>query len=171
MNELNATVGVFETHDAAVEAVKRLNEAGFPMKCVSIIGKELQQVEDIKGYYSWKDPAKSGAGIGAFWGALFGVMVGVGFLAMPGVGGIFVAGSLAATLLGGVEGALFGTAAGGLFGALMGLGIGKDKILKYKENLKAGKFLVVAHGPLDEVEKARKLLNEASGATDVSLHT
>ena len=169
MEQLNATVGIYDTHEQAQEAVQALSREGFPMDHVSIIGKELEAEEKVNGYYTWKDPAKSGAGIGAFWGALFGIMVGVGFFSLPGVGGIFVAGSLASALLGGMEGALFGTMAGGLFGALAGLGIGKDKVLKYHEILKAGKYLVVAHGTKEEVERAKQIL-AGTQASKVDVH-
>ena len=158
MRERNATVGVYESHDAAVEAVKALTKGGFPMRKVSIIGKELEKIEDVQGYYTWKDPAKSGAGIGGFWGGLFGILVGVGFVVLPGVGGVFVAGSLA-----------LGSAAGGLFGALLGLGIGKDQLLKYQQSLQAGRFLVVAHGTAEEVSRAAEIL-EGGEAVSVETH-
>lgn len=170
MQERNATVGTYNDHAAAAEAVKKLNENGFPMTKVSIIGKELQRIEDVEGYYTWKDPAKMGAGIGGFWGSIFGIMVGIGFIAMPGVGGVFVAGSLAATLLAGVEGAALGSIGGGLFGALLGMGIGKEKVLKYHQSLQAGKYLVVAHGSEEEVKKAQEILG-ASDIGDVEVHT
>lgn len=169
MKELNATVGVYDAHDVAVKAVKELNKSGFPMEKVSIIGKELEKVEDVQGYYSWKDPAKVGVGIGAFWGSIFGLLVGVGFVALPGIGGVFVAGSLAAVVIGGLEGAAVGSVGGGLFGALLGLGIGKDKVLKYKQNLEAGKYLVIAHGSEKEVDKARYIL-ESTGAGSLEVH-
>ncbi|WP_027183930.1 general stress protein [Desulfovibrio inopinatus] len=170
MEQANATVGVYGSHDLAAEAVRSLASQGFSMNKVSIVGRELEDVEDIKGYYTWKDPAKSGAGIGGFWGSLFGILVGVGFLVVPGVGGVFVAGSLAAVLLGGVEGAVLGAAGGGLFGALMGLGIGKNKVLKYQESIKAGKYIVVAHGNVDEVKKAREILNDTENQ-ELETHT
>jgi hypothetical protein len=86
MKDLNATVGIYDSHELAAEAVRVLNKGGFPMNKVSVVGRELERIEDVKGYYTWKDPAKRGAGIGAFWGSLFGVFVGVGFLALPGIG-------------------------------------------------------------------------------------
>ena len=169
MKELNATVGVYDAHNAAAKAVKELNKGGFPMKKVSIIGKELEKVEDVQGYYTWKDPAKVGAGIGAFWGSIFGILVGVGFVVLPGIGGVFIAGSLAALVLGGLEGAAVGSVGGGLFGALLGLGIGKDKVLKYRQNLEAGKYLVIAHGTTEEVNKAKEILKGTSANT-VEVH-
>jgi hypothetical protein len=161
MSEINSTVGEYESHDAAVEAVKRLNKGGYPMNKVSIIGKELERIEDIKGYYTCTDAAKTGAGIASFWGALFGILVGVGFIVVPGIGGVFVAGSLAATLLGGIEGAALGALGGSIFGGLLGLGVGRDKMLKYQESLKAGKYLVIAHGTKVEAKRAHEILTGA----------
>ncbi len=56
-----------------------------------------------------------------------------------------------------------------MFGALLGLGIGKDKVLKYQQNLEAGKYLVVAHGSKEEVNKAREIL-EGINARNVEVH-
>jgi hypothetical protein len=96
-------------------------------------------------------------------------MVGVGFVMLPGIGGVFIAGSLAAIVLGGLEGVAVGSIGGGFFGALLGLGIGKDKILKYQQNLEAGKYLVVAHGTANEVKKAKEIL-EGTDASHIEVH-
>lgn len=60
MKELNATVGVYDTHDIAVKAMKELNKSGFTMRKVSIIGKELEKVEDVQGSIHGKTRQKSG---------------------------------------------------------------------------------------------------------------
>jgi hypothetical protein len=82
---------------------------------------------------------------------------------------VFIAGSLAAVVLGGLEGAAVGSVGGGLLGALLGLGIGKDKVIKYQQNLEAGKYLVVAHGKTEEVNKAKEIL-EGTKASHVEVH-
>ena len=45
-----------------------------------------------------------------------------------------------------------------MFGWLASIGISKEHILKYEEIVKAGKYLVVAHGAPADVEKAKALL-------------
>ena len=75
-------------------------------------------------------------------------------------------GPLAAALLGGVEGALGGAAMGGLTGALVGLGVSKDKAIRYESEVNTGKFLVTLEGDSAQVERAKVLLaaGQAEGA-------
>src|SRR5262249_12791338 len=110
------------------------------------------------GFVTSCDVAKSSAQTGAWVGGIFGLLTGAAFLWVPGVGPLVVAGSLASVLLGGLEGAVAGAAASGLLGWLLSLGISKQHILKYEQHVQAGKYLVVAHGSADEVEKGRKIL-------------
>jgi hypothetical protein len=85
------------------------------------------------------------------------------------VGPLIVAGSLASMVLGGVEGAVAGAAFAGLLGWLAALGISKQHILKYEEYVKAGKYLVVAHGTPQDVAKAQKVL-AGTGASELTVH-
>ena len=103
-------------------------------------------------------------------GGIFGLLVGSAFLWVPGLGPIIIAGSLAAALAGGAEGALVGAAAGGILSGLAAWGVSKQHILKYEESVKAGKYLVVAHGSAAEVAKAQPVL-QGSGAAELNAHT
>jgi hypothetical protein len=49
---------------------------------------------------------------------------------------------------------LAGTAFGGLTGALVGLGVSKDKAIRYESQVKAGKFLVTLQGDGAQIERA-----------------
>src|SRR5262249_45999494 len=139
-------------------AVRGLGDGGFPIEQVSIIARHLEDDRRVHGYVTSCDVAKSSAVTGAWVGGIFGLLAGAAFLWLPGVGSLVVGGSLAAVLLGGVEGAVAGAALSGVLGWLLGLGISREKILKYEEAVKAGKFLVVAHGPAEQVERAREIL-------------
>jgi hypothetical protein len=57
----------------------------------------------------------------------------------------------------------------GVFGWLASLGISKQHILKYEESVRAGKYLVIAHGTPQEAEKARGIL-AGTGPTELNLH-
>jgi hypothetical protein len=51
--------------------------------------------------------------------------------------------------------------AGGLVGALVGLGIPKEQALKYETEIKAGKFMVIASGTDEEIDRAQQILKNA----------
>jgi uncharacterized membrane protein len=151
-------IAVYPDHASAEEAVRRLLKEGFDMKDVSIVGRDFQVTEEPIGFVSAGDFAVAGAGTGAAFGGLFGLLLGAAFLVLPGVGPVIIAGPLSAALLGGLEGAIAGAALGALTGALVGWGVPKDQALKYEAQVKAGKFLVIARGTHEKIERARTLL-------------
>jgi len=169
MTQESSVVGVYPHLDVAEEAVRQLGQGGFPIQHVSVIAKDLGSEKKIHGYVTSCDVAKSSARGGAWVGGIFGLLVGAAFLWVPGVGPLVVAGSLTSALLGGLEGAVAGAAVSGVLGWLVSLGISKQHILKYEESVKAGKYLVIAHGSADEVKKARQIL-EGTRPMELNLH-
>lgn len=161
----SSVVAVYPDHESAERAVRRLHEQGFAMSDLSIVGRDFQVSEAPIGFVSTGDYASAGAGTGAWVGGLFGLLVGAAFLILPGLGPVIVAGPLSAALLGGVEGALAGAAIGALGGALVGWGVPKEQALKFETQVKAGKFLVVARGGSELINRAKSLL-----APDVPEH-
>ena len=96
----------------------------------------------------------------SFWLSIFFI---------PGVGPIVVGGPLVSWIIGALEGALVVGGMSALGAALYSIGIPKDSILKYETSLKANKFILVAHGTKDEVERAQKIL-ETTKATESTIH-
>ncbi len=160
--------GDFRTHDLAETAVRALGEAGVFLKDVSIVAQNLQTTEQVQGFITTGDVAKSGAGVGAWWGGLFGILVGAAFLWIPGVGPLVVAGPLATSFLGMLEGAALGSASGGLVGALLGFGLSRDRALKYESVVRAGHYLVLVHADEAHSGTARQVL-EGHGAVNVEV--
>jgi hypothetical protein len=161
-----ATVlAVYPDHASAEDTVRRLQKAGVAMENLSIIGKDFQAVEQPVGFVTTGTVAGGGAKVGAWTGGIFGLLVGAAFLILPGVGPVVIAGPLAATLLGGIEGALAGAAFGGLTGALVGLGLPKDKAIRYESQVKAGKFLVTLRGDAQQIERAKSLFTAGKAET------
>ena len=169
MSQQSSVVGVYEKLSAAEAAVKKLDEGKFPIQQISVVAKDIQDEKKVHGYVTACDVSKSGAKTGAWMGGLFGALVGAAFIWVPGVGLAVVAGSLSAALLGGVEGALAGSAMGGILSGLAAWGISKQHILKYEESVKAGSYLLVAHGSPDEVALAQNLLR-GTGAVELNAH-
>ena len=100
----------------------------------------------------------SWGGTGAFWGGLWGVFFGGIMLTVPVVGPVIILGHFAAMVFGALEGAVVVGSLGALGGALSSLGIPKDTVIQYEEALKSDGFLIVAHGPADEMVRAKSIL-------------
>src|SRR5947209_2743301 len=152
----HSVIVTYATMEAAESAIRALDRGGFPVKQVSVIGQDLQSERDVHGFVTSGDVAKSGAGVGSWVGGLFGLLVGAAVLFVPGFGPLIVVGPAAAWLLGGIEGAIVGGAGGGILGGLVGIGVSREHVVKYEEEVKAGKYLVVAHGSADELARAQR---------------
>jgi hypothetical protein len=76
---------------------------------------------------------------------------------------------LVAWIIGALEGAVIFGGLSAIGAALYSIGIPKDSVLKYEKSLKSNKFLVVAHGTIDEVERAREILS-STHSTETNIH-
>jgi hypothetical protein len=71
------TIASFDTYDEAQALVDRLADDGFPVEHLTIVGRDVQLVEQVTGHLNaWKAAlygAASGAALGALFGWLFGI--------------------------------------------------------------------------------------------------
>jgi hypothetical protein len=168
MSDKNAVVAVYETHIQAEAALKELQRSGFDMKKLSIVGKDYHTEETVVGYYNTGDRMKRWGKTGAFWGGFWGLLFGSAFFMIPGLGPVLVAGPLVAWIIGALEGAVVVGGLSAVGAGLYSIGIPKDSIVQYEEALKSDKFLLLAHGTLEEVEKARGIM--AAKASQITIH-
>jgi hypothetical protein len=90
-------------------------------------------------------------------------------LTVPILGPVMVLGHLAGIVFAGIEGAVVIGGLSALGAALYGIGIPKDSVIQYEEALKTDAFLVVAHGPAEEMDRAKAVL-AASSPTRLDKH-
>jgi uncharacterized membrane protein len=168
MADTNAVVAVFDSHSAAEESVKELEKAGFDMKKLSVVGRDYHTEEHVVGYYNTGERMRHWGKMGAFWGGLWGLLFGAAFFWVPGIGPVLVGGPLVAWIIAGLEGALFVGGLTAIGAGLYSLGIPKDSIVEYESAVKAGNYVVVAHGTAEEIERAKSILTTAkpSGLTE-----
>jgi hypothetical protein len=171
MDDTNAVVAVFDTHPEADEAVKELQRSGFDMKKLSVVGKDYHTEENVVGYYNAGDRMKHWGKFGAFWGGLWGLLFGAAFFWVPGIGPVLIGGPLVAWIVAALEGAVVVGGLSAIGAGLFSLGIPKDSIVIYESAVKAGKYVVVAHGTAQDVAKARDIMStlKPSGLTDHTL--
>ena len=151
-------MAIFADHPDADAAVKKLADAGFQMKQLSVVGKGFHTEEHAVGFYNMGDRVRFWGSRGAFWGGLWGLFFGGLFLTIPVVGHVVVLGYLAAAALSAVEGAVVMGGLSAVGAALANIGVPKDSIVQYETAIKTDGFLVMAHGTADEVSRAKAIL-------------
>ena len=119
-------------------AIKELKHPHDHMEYISVIGKVADH--EVREF----------TGSSTFLSHIYAIKT--DYLSIPEVGNIFVAGPLSSLLLEKIDGKALGSLEGGLIGILTGYGVAHKKSLKYLEDLKQGKFIVVARGYWQEEE-------------------
>lgn len=158
MTKNNAIVAVFNDHRAAEDAVRRLAEGGLDIKNFSIVGKGYHSEEKIVGFYNAEDRIMFWGKNGAMWGGLWGLFFGGILMTIPVVGSVVVLGHLAAMVFAAIEGAVVVGGLSAVGAAIFSIGIPKNSVIEYEAALKTDALLVVAHGPVDEMERAKTIL-------------
>jgi hypothetical protein len=169
IKKTNAMVAVYKTHIEAEDGIKELQKAGFAMKKLSIVGKDYHSEEQVLGYYNTGKRMMYWGKLGAFWGGIWGLLFGSALFMIPGVGPILVAGPLVTWLVAALESAVVVGGLSALGAGLYSIGIPKDSVVKYETALKAGKYVIVAHGTAEEVANAKKII-ENTKAIESEVH-
>lgn len=173
MQQHDALVAIYATHDGAEAAIRMVADNGLDMKHFSVIGRGYHADEPVVGFYGVGDRIKFWGSRGAYWGGLWGLLFGGLMMTIPVVGPVVILGSVASlvftALTGPADGAMLMGGLGPLGAALVSIDIPHHSVLQYEAALKADNFLIIAHGPRAEVERARILL-AASGPTQLDVH-
>lgn len=133
------------------------------------MGKDYHTEKHVVGYYNAGDRMKYWDKLGAFWGGIWAMLFGSAFFWVPGVGPLLVGGPLVSWMLGALESAAIAGGLSALGAGLYSIGIPKDSIIEYETALKADKFLVIAHGTQDEVNRAHDIIKNTE-VVDVTVH-
>jgi len=164
MNPKQSAIGIFHDHAAAESAVQRLAASGIPLKNLSVVGQGYHTEDTAFGFYNIADRIRFWGTRGAFWGGLWGLLFGGVILAVPVVGHVVVLGFLATAVVSALEGAVVVGGLSAVSAALYSLGIPEDSIVTYETEIKADKFLVLAHGSPEDILRAGAILRELGAA-------
>ena len=107
---------------------------------------------------------KSWGKLGAFWGGIWGLLFGSAYFLIPGVGPLLAAGPVVLWIVAALENAAVVGGMGVLGGALFSIGIPENTIIKYEDQFKAGKFLVIGSDTPANLDKARATLEATQNA-------
>jgi hypothetical protein len=165
----NSAVGLFSNHQDAESAVKELQKCGYDMKKLSVVGKDYHSEENVIGYYNTGDRMATWGKFGLFWGWIWGLLFGSAFFLIPGIGPVMVGGPLVSYIIGALEISVITGGLTALGGALASIGIPNDSVIRYETALKADKFILIVHGTMQEVAKAKDILLQNS-AEEANVH-
>src|ERR1700691_2327680 len=165
MTDPNAVIAVYDNHSAAEEAVKELQKSGFDMKKLWVVGRDYHTDEQVVGYCNAGDRMKYWGKWGAFWGGFWGLLFGAAFFWVPAIGPVLIGGPFAAWIVDALEDAVVVGGLSAIGAGLYSIGIPKDSIVTYESALKAGQYVVVAHGTSAEAAKARNILSTLKPAS------
>ena len=154
---MKSVVGVYESHDNAVDAVKQLQSAGFNTNQVSLLGKAdiINNHIHVKSKHT-AESAEVSMGVAA--GAVLGILTGVGIFAIPGLGFLYGAGALVGAFAG-VDAGLLG---GGLLAIFTSMGMNKVIATRYEKHLNEGKYIVFVQGSEADLKKAQDVLHTSN---------
>ena len=154
----NATVAVLDSHRQVEERVQRLRQSGFDLGKLSVVAMDRRAGEQVVAHYGTNGHARYWGESGPFWNGMWTSLSGWACLVVPDAGPILVAGPLGGWIVAALENqAVFGGLSA-LGAALYGLGIPKDAVLRCEAAVQMDKLLLIAHGAVDEVGKARAIL-------------
>src|SRR5277367_4691519 len=158
MTDTNAVIAAYNSHSVAEDAVKELQKSGFDMKKLSVVRRDYHTDEQVVGYYNAGGRMKYWGKWGGFWGGFWGLLFGAAFFWVPAIGPVLIGGPLAAWIVAGLENAVVVGGLSAIGAGLYSVGIPKDSIVTYESAIKAGQYLVVAHGTSAETANARNIL-------------
>jgi hypothetical protein len=154
----NATVAVLDSPRQVDERVQQLRQSGFDLGKLSVVALDRHAREQVVAHYGAGGQAKYLGESGPFWTGLWSSLSGWACLVMPGTGQILVAGPLGGWIVTALENELVFGGMSALGAALYGLGIPQGAVLRCEAAVQMDKLLLVAHGAVGEVGKAREIL-------------
>lgn len=170
MVEQHAVVGVFTTHLEAESSIRGLKQAGFDMKKLSVLGKDIRTADHVIGFYLAEGRMKFWGKLGAFWGGLWGLLFGSALFMVTGLGPLVVFGPMVGQMVGALEGARVAGGRSVLTASLDGLGIPKTSCEEYETAIMLNQFLVIALATGDEAATMVQDILKGAGAAQTGVH-
>jgi hypothetical protein len=158
----NLILAIYKTHNEVEESLRELQQSGFDLAKISILGKAYISDEQIVGCYTTGGKLKAIGGLGAFWEEIWNILKGAAFFFIPGIGPVVIAGSLVDMIISTLKVPVATRELSALGIALNGLGIPNNTIFEYEVGIRANKFILIASGTSEEIAKAQRIVDKSS---------
>ncbi len=154
----SAIVALYPTAMETETAIMELQHAGFDLTRLSIVGRGYHVDGQVSGYYNTSDRVKYRGKNSEFWSNLWSLLFGSAFLVVPQVGPILVAGPLVGWIVGALDGPGEVVGLSAIGSGLCSLGLPWASVSRYETALRSGKYVVIAHGSVDETAQGRDII-------------
>lgn len=155
-------VSVFESADRALRAIDTLERGGFDLSKLSVIGKEEPSQTHQLGVVAAGARARVWGRRGALWSRLAETPAPVALAWVPFAGHIVAVGPVASVLAGSSWEARVNPHASPLARMLTLAGLSVGETRTYEAAIRGGQILLLVHGGIKDVIRARQLLNVGS---------
>jgi hypothetical protein len=156
---MNYVIAVLPDRIQAEAAYSALEKEGLPTEQISIVGKGYKTADEF-GFIDPRQPARKQALLMATWLVPFGFIGGIAFNLSTQYQLVPEVGSLGNQLIGGLLGAIGGAMGSFFIGGGIGLSFGSDDALPYRNQIQAGKYLVIAEGASNLTNRAMRILKQ-----------
>lgn len=158
----NAAVSICMNPDQVQKAVVNLEKFGFNIKRISVIGKAYGEKQELAAYYEQGDSLRCWGKQSNFWNRLCTLIRDWVLFSCPSTGALLVIGPISLWIVAVLDNsAIFGGLS--VLGAtLYSMGLAKDSVQDYEEALRKGSYLLIVHGPSQEVMQAKRILKSVN---------
>ena len=161
MLQENALVAIYSNPGKTQKAVTALARSGFDLERISVVGKAYRKSKDLAAYYRQGEHMKVWGDQGDFWNRLSSMIGGWALFRMPDWEPLLVVGALALWIVVALDNSAIFGGLNALGATLYNMGLPKDNVQNYEEALRRGNYLIVVHGPSQEVMRAKKIFKSA----------
>jgi hypothetical protein len=158
----NAAVSICANPDQLQGAVVELKKFGFDIKRISVVGKAYEKKQELTAYYEQGDTLKCWGKQSDFWNRLCAIIQDWVFFSCPGTGSLLVIGPISLWVVAVLKNSAIFSGLSVLGAMLYSMGLAKDSVQDYEEALRKGSYLLIVHGPSQEVMEAKRILKSAN---------
>ena len=162
MLEENTTVTIYANPDQIQVGVRALEKVGFDLKRISVIGKAYRDSKELIAYYRQGDKLACCGERSEFWNGLCRMIREWVLFSCPGTGSLLVVGSIAVWVVAVLNNSAIFVGMSPLGATLYSMGLARDRVQDFEEALRKGSYLLIVHGPAEEVIQAKRILKSAN---------
>jgi hypothetical protein len=169
MPEQDIIIATFKLHDEAEPAVRALQESGFGLGGLSIVGRNFHTVDTVVGYYTCGREVRPYGSVGPIWNELLACFSDSALSWVPDLGLLVIAGNLMSRVLQAAEDHAFIYGLTTLGVALQAMGVPEHSILGCEDAIRHNHFVLIVQGQVGDVRRAQEAL-ALSEAESIEIH-